>query len=244
MVVTFLLAFSRRKIHMRGLIGAVLAGVLLLGTLGQAGAGKNVERIQNAAKVLREIHAVPDKDIPQKLWARAECAIVVPNLKKAAFIVGGEYGKGLMSCRRDRTWSAPSFMELEKGSWGLQIGAQSIDLVLLAMTQKGMEKLLNNKVTLGAEASVAAGPVGRDARALTDAQLKAEILSWSRAEGLFAGIDISGGVLKPDKSENAELYGRQIDPREVVLGTTKPPADAKVFLDALAAEAVGTSGKR
>src|SRR5258707_1184391 len=129
-----------------------------------------VARTQEAAAVLKEIHAVPEKDIPQELWEKAACVMVVPGLKKAAFVVGGEYGKGLMSCRHGKEWSAPVFVKLAKGSWGLQIGAQSIDLVLLVMNERGAEKMLNNKVTLGAEASVAAGPVGRDARAGTDVQ--------------------------------------------------------------------------
>jgi SH3 domain-containing YSC84-like protein 1 len=139
------------------------------------------KRIDEAAAVLKEIHAVPDKDIPVELWNKASCVIVVPGLKKAAFVVGGEYGKGLMSCRRNGVWTAPIFMQVGKGSWGFQIGAQSIDLVLLVMNERGTQKMLRNKVTLGAEASVAAGPVGRDARAATDAQMKAEILSYSRA---------------------------------------------------------------
>src|SRR6266540_2596989 len=125
----------------------------------------HVRRIRDAATVLKEIHTVPDKDIPRDLWDKAECVIVVPGLKKAAFVFGGEYGKGLMSCRHSGEWSAPIFMQIGKGSWGLQIGAQSIDLVLLVMNEGGVEKMLNNKVTLGAEASVAAGPVGRDTRA-------------------------------------------------------------------------------
>src|SRR5262249_36336364 len=155
---------------------------------------KEANRIREAAAVLKEIHAVPDKDIPQDLWTKAQCVLVVPSLKKAAFIIGGEYGNGLMSCRADSGWSAPIFMQIGKGSWGLQIGAQSIDLVLLVMNKSGMEKLLRNKTSLGVEASVAGGPVGRDARAATDAQLRAEILSYSRTQGLFAGINLSGGV--------------------------------------------------
>ena len=232
---------------MKVLISVMTAGAVMLGTAASAGSisSKQVDRIQDAAKVLREIHAVPDKDVPQELWDKADCVLVIPGLKKAAFIVGGEYGKGLMSCRRGGGWSAPVFMELEKGSWGLQIGAQAIDLVLLVMNKEGMEKLLNNKVALGAEASVAAGPVGRDARAGTDVQMKAEILSYSRAQGLFAGIDLSGGVLKPDMSDNADLYGKEITPRTVVMtGTVKAPAAARPFLDALGREAVATSGKK
>jgi lipid-binding SYLF domain-containing protein len=192
------------------------------------------KRIREAATVLKEIHAVPDKDIPQELWNKAECVLVVPSLKKAAFVIGGEYGKGLLSCRRDGAWSAPIFMQLGKGSWGFQIGAQSIDLVLLVMNESGLDKMLGDRVTLGAEASVAAGPVGRDARAATDAQLKAEILSYSRTQGLFAGVNISGGVLKPDMDDNQDLYGKEISPHDVVLGSTvKTPTVMQPFVAAL-----------
>jgi lipid-binding SYLF domain-containing protein len=190
--------------------------------------------VQEAATVLREIHGVPDKDIPQDLWEKAACVLVVPGLKKAALVVGGEYGKGLMSCRHDGEWSAPIFMRVEKGSWGLQIGAQSIDLVLLVMNSKGMEKILRNKVSLGVEASVAAGPVGRDARAATDAQMTAEILSYSRTQGLFAGINLSGGVVRADADDNVDLYGKTIAPKDVVMtGTVKAPAVADAFMTAL-----------
>jgi lipid-binding SYLF domain-containing protein len=195
---------------------------------------KATNRIRDAATILKEIHAVPDKDIPQDLWDKAECVIVVPSLKKAAFVFGGEYGSGLMSCRHNAQWSAPVFMQVGKGSWGLQIGAQSIDLVLLVMNVRGMEKLLGNKVSLGAEASIAAGPVGRDARAATDAQMQAEILSYSRTQGLFAGVNLSGGVVKPDADDNADLYGKSISPRDVVLGGSVQPPDAtRAFMDAL-----------
>jgi lipid-binding SYLF domain-containing protein len=194
-----------------------------------------MKRFVEAGEVLREIHAAPDKDVPDDLWNKASCVLVIPGLKKAAFVVGGEYGKGVMSCRgRNREWSAPVFMQLSKGSWGLQIGAQSIDLVLLVMNDKGMDKLLRNKVSLGAEASAAAGPVGRDARAATDAQMKAEILSYSRTQGLFAGINLSGGVLSTDDSDNADLYGPGISSRDVLIsGLAKPPAAAEPFMSAL-----------
>jgi lipid-binding SYLF domain-containing protein len=191
-------------------------------------------RIRDAAAVLEAIHTAPDKDIPKELWDRAECVLVVPSLKKAAFMIGGEYGKGLMSCRRDSDWSAPVFMEVGKGSWGLQIGAQSIDLVLLVMNRGGMEKLLRNKVSLGAEASVAGGPVGRDARAATDAQLKAEILSYSRTQGLFAGINFSGGVVRTDNADNEDLYGGPVEAREVLTSPSiQPPPAADAFMAAL-----------
>lgn len=192
------------------------------------------ERIRDAATVLSEIHAVPDKDVPQDLWDKASCVLVVPSVKKAAFVFGGEYGKGLMSCRKDGKWTSPVFMRVEKGSWGLQIGAQSIDLVLLVMNDKGIEKLLGNKVSLGAEMSVAAGPVGRDARAATDAQMKAEILSYSRTQGLFAGINVSGGAIREDADDNRDLYGTTVTPRTVLMeGTVTPPRQTEPFMKAL-----------
>ena len=203
-------------------------------TLGADLSTAQTKRIQEAAAVLREIHAAPDKDVPKELWDRAKCVIVVPSLKKAAFVVGGEYGKGLMSCRTGGDWTAPVFMEIGKGSWGLQIGAQSIDLVLLVMNDRGMEKLLQDKVSLGAEASVAAGPVGRDARAGTDAQMNAEILSYSRTQGLFAGVNLSGGVVRPDKEDNHDLYGKDVSPQVVLTGrAAMVPAAAEPFMSAL-----------
>ena len=220
---------------MRAIIGVVTMGVVMTATTLAAGLSpKAAARITEAATVLKEIHAVPDKDIPQELWDKAACVIVIPNLKKAAFIVGGEFGKGLMSCRRSGTWTAPVFMEVQKGSWGFQIGAESVDLILLVMNQSGVKKLLSNKISLGADASIAGGPVGRSAHAATDAQLKSEILSWSRAQGLFAGIDISGGVLKPDADDNDALYGKNVSAKNVVLGDkVKAPAVMKPFTDAL-----------
>jgi lipid-binding SYLF domain-containing protein len=227
---------TKEATPMRTVIGAMTMTIVMAATTASTAdlSQKTADRIKEAAATLSEIHAVPDKDIPQELWDKAACVIVVPNLKKAAFIVGGEFGKGLMSCRQNGGWSAPIFMEMEKGSWGLQIGAESVDLVLLAMNPGGVRKLLGNKVSLGADASVAGGPVGRSAHAATDAQLKAEILSWSRAQGLFAGIDISGGVLKPDADDNAALYGKNVSAEEVVLGgKTKAPAATQAFMQAL-----------
>ncbi len=203
-------------------------------TLSAAVSDKLKSRIDESATVLNEIHAAPDKDIPQELWDRATCVIVIPSVKKAAFVFGGEYGKGLMSCHQGGGWSAPVFMQLQKGSWGLQIGAQSIDLILLVNNERGMKKLLGNKVTLGAEASVAAGPVGRDARAATDAQMNSEILSYSRAQGLFAGINLSGGVLKADGDDNKELYGKKVSAAEVLAGSSvQAPAAVQAFMKAL-----------
>jgi len=226
---------------MRVLIAAVILGVFSLTAMAADLPSKEAKRVQEAATVLKEIHAVPDKDIPQELWEKAECVMVIPSLKKAAFVVGGEYGGGLMSCRHNGGWSAPVFMRVEKGSWGLQIGAQSIDLVLLVMNKSGTEKLLKNKVTLGAEASAAAGPVGRDARAATDAQMKAEILSYSRTQGLFAGVNLSGGAIRPDTDANAHLYGQNVTPTDVVMsGTVKPTAGTEPFMNALRRESAAT----
>src|SRR5438309_8254761 len=215
-------------------IESVMVTVATVATLGADLSTAQTKRIQEAAAVLKEIHATPDKDVPKELWDRAKCVIVVPSLKKAAFVVGGEYGKGLMSCRSGSDWTAPVFIEIGKGSWGLQIGAQSIDLVLLVTNDRGMQKLMKNKVTLGAEASVAAGPVGRDARAATDAQLNAEILSYSRTQGLFAGVNLSGGVLKPDVDDNQDLYGKTMHAREVLTsGTVSAPPATEAFMQAL-----------
>ncbi len=222
---------------MRTVVGALVMGLAAINVQATDLSTREANRIQEAATVLQEIHNVPDKDIPQELWDRAACVIVVPGLKKAAFIIGGEYGKGLMSCRRAGVWSAPIFMQVGKGSWGLQIGAQSIDLVMLVMNANGMEKMLRNKVSLGAEASIAAGPVGRDARAATDAQMKAEILSYSRTQGLFAGINLSGGVVRADEDDNADLYGKTIAAKDVVMkDTIKAPAVTDVFMAALRRE--------
>jgi SH3 domain-containing YSC84-like protein 1 len=222
---------------------ALFVSVLGVLSVGVASADQT-SRLRNATSVLNELRATPDKGIPEDLWAKADCVAVIPSVKKAAFIIGGEYGKGVMSCRNAKAWSAPVFLELEKGSWGAQIGGQEIDLVLLVMNRRGIEKLLENKVALGADASVAAGPVGRAAQAATDAQMGAEILSYSRAHGLFAGIDISGGVLKPDNDANKEVYGGQ-NARDVLFGGKAPvPAIAKEFVRSLSREFAATTGKR
>jgi lipid-binding SYLF domain-containing protein len=194
-----------------------------------------IKRLKESATVLNELRDAPDIGIPTDLWNRARCVLVIPSLKKAAFVFGGEYGSGVMSCRQANTWSAPVFMKLAKGSWGLQIGAESVDLVLLVMNQHGVDKLLQDKVSLGADASVAAGPVGRAANAATDAKMNAEMLSYSRSHGLFAGVDLSGGVLEPDKEALADAYGSNVRARDVVTGAVAvvAPAAARSLTDAL-----------
>jgi lipid-binding SYLF domain-containing protein len=203
-----------------------------------------VKRLSEAGTILSELRAAPDKGIPEDLFDKAQCVIVIPSMKKAAFVFGGEYGSGVMSCRT-RDWSAPVFMQLTKGSWGLQIGAEEVDLVLLVMNRRGMDKLLADKVSLGADASVTAGPVGRTGTAATDAQMSAEMLSYSRSQGVFAGIDLSGGVLHADKEADARAYGQSVSARDVVMGvaSVKDPVEAAPFLNSLRRTGVrATSG--
>jgi lipid-binding SYLF domain-containing protein len=217
----------------------VIASVLcLLSTSAFAALTRSEERrLSDAAAVVRELRDAPDGGIPDDLWQRAECVVVIPSLKKAAFLIGGETGSGVMSCRHARGWSAPVFMHLTKGSFGLQIGAEEIDLVLLVMNRRGVDKLLQDKVSLGADASVAAGPVGRSAQAATDAQLKAEMLSYSRSQGVFAGIDLSGGVLQPDTEADARAYGPRVTAADIAGGgaIVRPHARARRHCDQRAA---------
>src|SRR5450631_1223374 len=180
---------------------------------------KELERLQNCGTVLKEIMDIPE-DIPQDLIDKAECVIVYPSVLKAAFIVGGSYGRGAMTCRSGEHfsghWSAPSMMALEGGSVGFQIGGQATDFVLLVMNPRGARSILKSKVKLGADASAAAGPKGRDASAATDATLRAEILSYSRSRGLFAGISLEGSTLRPDDDGNERVYGKKVTATEIV----------------------------
>ena len=195
---------------------------------------KDDDRLKNCGTVLREILDVPD-DIPQDLLDKADCVVVFPSVLKAAFIVGGSYGRGAMSCRQGDDfkgpWGAPTMMALEGGSFGFQIGGEATDFVLLVMNEGGARGILSSKVKLGADASVAAGPVGRDTSAESDATLRADILSYSRARGLFAGVSLEGSTIRPDNGDNRRLYGRKISARDIVLsGTvTVPPAAGELI---------------
>jgi len=200
------------------------------------------KRLQDAAQVVTSLRNA-DNGISEDLWQKADCVVVIPDMKKAAFIIGGEFGKGVMSCRTANGWSSPVFMELEKGSLGFQAGAQSIDLVLLVMNRDAAQKMLNSKVSLGADASIAAGPVGRAASASTNTDL-AEVLSYSRTKGAFAGINLSGGALMVDKNDNTDVYGA-VTPADVVLnGRGTPPAEARAFLGSLGTGARATGGTK
>jgi len=195
----------------------------------------SAKRLNAAAEVFSEVMATPDKGIPQEMLEHAHCIVIVPELKTAAFIVGGKYGKGYISCRNKvgPGWSAPGTVRIEGGSFGFQIGGSSTDLIMLVMNARGADKLLSSKFTLGAEGSVAAGPVGRTATAQTDAQMHADILSWSRSQGLFAGIALEGATLRQDLDDNASIYGKRLENREIVSNKRHVPAMAAKLIDLL-----------
>jgi lipid-binding SYLF domain-containing protein len=186
------------------------------------------KRINAAKEVFEEIMATPDKGIPREILEHAQCLGVVPGLKRAGFIVGAKYGKGILVCRTaSGRWSAPGTIRVEGGSIGLQIGAGETDLVFVVKNKSGEQKLTQDKFTFGADASAMAGPVGRTAQAQTDAQLHAEILSWSRARGAFAGISLEGSTLRPDNGDNRAVYGKDVTQKEILTGGVRVPADAK-----------------
>lgn len=195
---------------------------------------KAADRAQAAAQVLDEIQGAPDKGIPQEVLGSAECVAVVPSLLKGGFIVGARYGRGLASCRTAKGWSAPAFFTVEGGSVGFQIGGQAVDLVMLVMNNNGMKHLLSSKFALGADASVAAGPVGRHAEGNTDWKMRAEVLTYSRARGIFAGVSLNGAVVKQDKDSTREFYGRMVPFHTSLTGEIEPPAAANGFLTTLA----------
>jgi SH3 domain-containing YSC84-like protein 1 len=201
---------------------------------------KDDDRLRNCGLVLKEILNVPD-NIPQGLLDKADCVVVFPSVVKAAFIVGGSYGRGAMSCRKGEDfrgpWGAPTMMALEGGSFGLQIGGQATDFVLLVMNESGARGILASKVKLGGDASVAAGPVGRDASADTDASLRSEILSYSRARGLFAGVSLEGSTIRPENGDNQRIYGKKIPAKDIVLtGTVAVPRAARQLISTLDAK--------
>jgi lipid-binding SYLF domain-containing protein len=200
----------------------------------QAKQTKASDRVQAAGDVLNEIESAPDSGIPQEILSKAECVAVVPSMLKGGFIVGGKYGRGLASCRTPKGWSAPAFFTITGGSVGFQIGGQAVDLVMLIMNNDGMQHLLASKVALGADASVAAGPVGRHAEGNTDWKMRAQVLTYSRARGVFAGVSLSGAVLKQDKDSTREFYGHMMTFKAALTGEVDPPPAANSFLTPLA----------
>lgn len=195
---------------------------------------KAVDRVQAAADVLNEIQAAPDSGIPQEVLGSAECVAVVPSMLKGGFIVGAKYGRGLASCRTPKGWSAPAFFVVAGGSFGFQIGGQAVDLVMLIMNENGMKHLLSSEFALGADASVAAGPVGRHAEGNTDWKMRAEVLTYSRARGLFAGVTLNGASIKQDKDSTREFYGRMVPFKTALTGEIDAPPAANPFLTTLA----------
>lgn len=216
----------RAVLCLLGLTGGLAGGLFA--------ANDEEKRLERAGEVLTEIMATSDKAIPQELLEKSECAVIVPGMKKAAFIVGGKYGKGFFVCRKATAgWGSPAAVTVEGGSVGFQIGGSESDVVLLVMNKRGAERLLNNQFKLGGEASVAAGPVGRTSSAQTDAYMTAEILSYSRSRGVFAGLSLEGSTLRQDLDGNKDLYGKTMTNKEIIEGNPPAPASAKKLMGLL-----------
>lgn len=204
-------------------------------TAGRLAAENTAERLNDAAGLFSEVMSIPEKAIPQELLQKAACIVLVPGVKKAAFVLGGKYGRGFAVCRKKSGtgWGAPGAVRVEGGSFGFQMGVSSTDVVLLVMNERGMRKLLSSKFTLGADASVAAGPVGRSGAAYTDAMMHAEILSYSRSKGLFAGLSLEGATLRNDIDENEAMYGKRWNNKQILTSGLEPPKDAAELISGL-----------
>jgi SH3 domain-containing YSC84-like protein 1 len=194
---------------------------------------KAKDRLQRAGEVLQEVMHAPDKGIPKEIVEHAKCIAVIPHEIKGGFIFGAAIGKGVVTCRTEDGWSAPAFFTITGGSWGAQIGLEGVDNVLMIMNEKGMNRLLSDKFEIGADASAAVGPIGRHAEAGTDWKLKTEILSYSRAKGVFAGVSLNGAVVRPDRDTTKAVYGRNLTSREILTGKVRPPTEADSFLAAV-----------
>ncbi len=208
----------------------IAAAAASLGVVAWAQEDTPDHRLRSSAEVFHEIMAAPDRGIPRDVLERAQCVVIVPGLKKAAFLVGGDYGRGFAVCRHHGSWGGPAAIRFGGGSFGAQIGLESTDVVMLIMDRKGMEKLTEDKFTVGADASAAAGPVGRTAAADTDASLHAEILSYSRAHGAFAGVSLDGTVVSKDGSEDRKLYGHEVSNKAIVEGEVPAPEGASALI--------------
>jgi lipid-binding SYLF domain-containing protein len=206
--------------------------MLSLGTLCWAGSAQEdaTERLDNSTNVLHEIMGMPDKGIPEEVLEHAKCVAVVPHMIKGGFIFGAKAGKGVATCRTADGWSAPAFITISGGSWGLQIGVEAVDVVLIIQNEKGMQKLLSSNFQIGADASAAAGPVGRHAEAGTDWKLDTEILTYSRAKGVFAGLTLEGASIRQDSDSRHAIYGHKVTTRALLLGKVVPPSAAQPFL--------------
>ncbi|HEY7474069.1 MAG TPA: lipid-binding SYLF domain-containing protein [Vicinamibacterales bacterium] len=217
------------RIHRLPTLAAIIA--VLLGST--VAAADTPERLAAAAETLAALTAAPDKDIPLSLIKKSRCIVVVPSLKSGALIVGADYGRGFASCRTASSWSAPAAVKVEGGSFGFQIGGKETEVVMLVMNEKGMQRLLSTQFTLGGDASIAAGPVGRAATAKTDAAMTAEILSYSRARGVFAGVSLAGATLREDDGGNKDMYGKELKNAEILKGSVPPPTSGAGFMGAV-----------
>jgi SH3 domain-containing YSC84-like protein 1 len=231
-------AMKRISILMTGgLLLAVLASLAMASTSDRR---QDVARIRRSAEVFRSIMATPDHAIPRKLLHSARCLAIIPGEKQAAFLVGGKYGKGLVTCRTANGWSAPAFLSLGGGSYGFQIGGSSTDVVMVFENRNGLRELLSDKFRLGASATAAAGPVGRDVSAATDIKLHSEILTYARSRGAFAGVSLNGAVVQPDDSGNAAMYGAGVSTRQILAGHAKIPLAAHPLIHTLLRYSAGT----
>jgi lipid-binding SYLF domain-containing protein len=212
-----------------------LVALISLATVGWAGTSREatIDRLDHAGKILHEIMAAPDSGIPEEVLERAKCVAVVPNLLKGGFVFGAENGRGVATCRTAKGWSAPAFFAITGGSWGLQIGMEGIDLIMIIQNQKGMQRLIGSGFQLGADASAAAGPVGRHASANTNWKLDAEVLTYSRAKGAFAGLTLNGASIRRDDDSTEAIYGPSVTTRRILSGKVPAPASAEAFLNAV-----------
>ena len=214
---------------------ALVVALLSVASLSWADSARQeaVERLDNAGKVMQEIMATPDKGIPEEVLEHAKCVAVVPHLMKGGFVFGAKHGKGVATCRTSKGWSAPAFITVSGGSWGLQIGGEAVDLVMIIQNEKGMQKLLSSNFQIGADASAAAGPVGRHASAGTDWKLDTEILTYSRAKGAFAGLTLEGASIRQDDDSRRAIYGPKATTQNLLLGKVAAPVAARSFLNAI-----------
>jgi SH3 domain-containing YSC84-like protein 1 len=217
---------------MKRMVELVGLGMLMTWLFPAVALAETADRLKGAAETLEALTAAPDKGVPLSLIKKARCVVVVPSLKSGAFIVGADYGRGFVSCRTPNGWSAPAGVKVEGGSFGFQIGGKETEVVMLVVNDKGMERLLTTQFTLGGDASIAAGPVGRGVEAKTDAAFTAEILSYSRTRGVFAGVSLEGATIREDDSANKDMYGKPISNKEILKGAVPPPAAAP-FMAAL-----------
>jgi SH3 domain-containing YSC84-like protein 1 len=222
------------RMKVRILMISMLLTGLVIPAFADSGRQLDIDRIRSSRFAFEDVMHAPDKGIPQELLESAKCIAIIPGEKRAAFIFGGSYGRGLVTCRNGNAWSAPAFLMVSGGSFGFQIGGSSTDIIMIFRNRGGINHLLSDKFKVGADASAAAGPVGRTAAAATDAEMHAEILTYSRSRGVFAGVSLNGAVVKPDRDADRAMYGADIEPASILDGHVGVPADARGLLDVIA----------